>query len=210
MCYTISTKVKLMTKFMKSSMIFFRLILLFSILSANSLYGQKVIIRSSLNFTDIDKKNYQVKQNKLNVFIFLDTECPISQRYTSTLVKIKNELDYLYPKSIAFYTVFPTKGATSTEIRAFNDKFHLNYPSLLDSHHLFTNMFNATITPEVFVVNQSGKLEYQGAIDNWYYQLGKARAKADSLYLKNAILSVFTKKKVDPNLTKAVGCDIER
>ncbi len=184
--------------------------ILMLILIVNNSYGQKIKINPALYFRDINRNIHQVKKNKINVFIFLDTECPISQRYTSSLLKIKNELDYLYPKSIAFYTVFPTKGATSVEIHAFNDKFHFNYPSLLDSHHLFTNMLNATITPEVFVINQTGKLEYQGAIDNWYYQLGKARVKADSLYLKNAILAIFAKKKVEPKLTKAVGCDIER
>jgi hypothetical protein len=66
----------------------------------------------------------------------------------------------------------------------------------------------ATITPEVFVMNQKKEIVYSGRIDNWAYELGKKRTVITEHDLANVLENLNKGIVVKPYQTKAVGCFI--
>jgi hypothetical protein len=69
---------------------------------------------------------------------------------------------------------------------------------------------DAKVTPEVFLFDKEFELRYKGAIDNWFYELGKYRRVTSDHYLIDALQSVLGGE--DPIImeTEAIGCLIQK
>jgi|TARA_B110000196_G_scaffold111704_1_gene97056 thioredoxin-related protein len=80
------------------------------------------------------------------------------------------------------------------------------YPYLLDEKSRLANAFGAKTTPHVFLFNNTDQLVYKGCIDDNHKDIKAVK----SFYLKDAITQLVSKKRVDPNETRAVGCSIKR
>lgn len=144
----------------------------------------------------------------LKAYYFLATTCPISQQYTKEIKR----LDSLYGiHQIEMILVFPTDGKKSIkkEVKGFTTKYGLTLPILIDKKFKFTKKLNASVTPEVFLLGQNNKILYHGAIDNWYYALGKNRLEITSHYLEDAILAAMEEKPILKTYIAPVGCFIE-
>jgi hypothetical protein len=59
------------------------------------------------------------------------------------------------------------------------------------------------------VMDGSGKLIYQGLLDNWAISLGKKRKHASEHYLADALEAIKNGNDPEVSFTKAVGCIIE-
>lgn len=138
------------------------------------------------------------------VVIMLDAECPICQKYTLTL----RELEARYPKT-AFVGVF-TKWNDDEAITTFARQYELKLPLLQDSRHRLVRALKATTTPEVFLFDSQGTLQYRGAIDNWFYALGNYRPQITEYYLEDAIKALGEGKAAAVKVTKPIGCIIQQ
>lgn len=163
--------------------------------------------QTKIRFKDLENTEHKLTKKSINIFVFLDTECPISQQYTRNLEAIRLEFSQ---KKVRFWAVFPTKGVTKQEIVAFQKKYNFQYPSIIDYDKKLSVKLDAKTTPEIFVVNDADKILYQGAIDDLYYDLGKKRLKASIFYLKDALNSVIEHQPITIKTTVAIGCDIEK
>lgn len=163
--------------------------------------------QKKLHFKDLNNNEYKPVKNATNVFVFLDTECPISQQYVRNLEDLRLEYSQ---KNTHFWAVFPTKGVTKEEIISFHKKYNFLYPSIMDYGKKLTQRLDAKATPEVFVLNDKNKILYRGAIDNLYYNLGKKRPVASIFYLRNALNCIIKHERMTLKVTQAIGCDIER
>lgn len=76
----------------------------------------------------------------------------------------------------------------------------------LDKNSELANAFGARTTPHVFLFDKDMKLVYRGAIDD----SNEGPEKVTKHYLKDALNSLSTGKKIDPAETKSVGCSIKR
>ncbi len=76
-----------------------------------------------------------------------------------------------------------------------------------DQDNSLSRKLKVNVTPEVILLDNE-KVIYQGAIDNWYVELGVNRLKPNEHYLLDAIEAWLSKE--DPRIkrTKAVGCPI--
>jgi hypothetical protein len=158
---------------------------------------------SLLCSSDSQAQKTEPKNNTIRVIAFLDTECPISQLYMSELKKIsKTYLD----KGVRFESYFPVGTATNKEIKRFLKKYEVNFPGFTDKDHLMTQRYEASVMPEVVVIDKNGLVTYQGAIDNWYVALGKNRPKPTEFYLLHAIEATLNGNPVLTPRTQAVGC----
>lgn len=157
--------------------------------------------------TDVQYDSSLLKKNKVTVFIFLAPDCPLSQNYTLTLNSLN---DQFLKDSIAFYGIIAGKGFEKKEVDEFVNKYKINFPILLDKTFNLANYFNATKTPEVFVVNPGETILYKGAIDNWASDLGVHRSVITERYLEDALKSIVQNTDVHLKETKSVGCFIER
>ncbi|MEO6286626.1 MAG: redoxin family protein [Dyadobacter sp.] len=145
----------------------------------------------------------QAKSEKLKVIFFLDPECPISNAYMKEIKSIY--ADYA-AKGVTFEAVFPMSTITDQAIRAFLKKYNTTIPGHSDANLQRAKRYQATVMPEVVLVNSAGMIVYKGAIDDWYYGLGKSRAKATEFYLRNAIDATLDGNPVLKSRTEAYGC----
>ncbi len=191
-----------MNEMMKRATILFLMFSVFFI--AGSFQGdaqdksvQKVNI-SEIPFFDSIKK-----ADQLHVFLFLGTDCPISQKYVHTLKSLYNT----FPE-VTFYGIIPHH-FNEKEIKTYQEDYEIPFQLYRDAHNSIAKIFSATITPEAFLIDSQGTVYYQGAIDNWFYALGKNRPKATEHYLKRAIEEVSALQTVTTPRTDAIGCLIE-
>ncbi|OJV21422.1 MAG: hypothetical protein BGO21_10385 [Dyadobacter sp. 50-39] len=113
-------------------------------------------------------------------------------------------------KGVAFEAVFPVPTVKRDDIKQFLSKYQAAIPGYQDPGLQKVKRYQATVMPEAVLVNASGEILYRGAIDNWYYALGKNRAKATELFLRNALEAVLNGEMVVKSRTEAIGCVINQ
>lgn len=143
---------------------------------------------------------------KLTVYAFLSTECPISQQYTRQLSTL---CERFKPLGVRFVAVFPLRTDSPAVIERFRTEFNLPFPGQPDTGSQLARRFRARVTPEVVVTQADGQVRYQGAIDDWYVDLGKHRSKPTQSYLAEALDALLHNQPVMQSRTEAVGCLIE-
>lgn len=139
----------------------------------------------------------------MHVAVFIGTDCPISQKYGNTL----RELRETYP-NINLYGIIP-KNFTREQIRGFKKDYRIPFNLYHDSGNRVAKEFEATITPEVYLFDNKGTIYYSGAIDNWFYELGRNRKEPTQLYLVDAIEQALKLEAISVPKTDAIGCLIE-
>ena len=156
------------------------------------------------NFVSSQKKI----NNRLTVYFFISTSCPISQQYTKEIIRLKEQFR---DQGVNIVTVFPNDGKKSIkkEIMDFNNTYGLSTSFIDDKYFKLTKKLKATVTPEAFLISSNGTLLYHGAIDNWYYQLGKNRINITEHYLDDAILEAIQEKAITKPYAEPIGCFIE-
>lgn len=145
-------------------------------------------------------------ENNTNLFVvvFIGTDCPISQKYVHTL----REMSRQYAKDITLYGIVPNN-FSEKQIENFNTEYKIPFKIIKDNNNKFAREFNATTTPESFLFDNNGIIYYDGAIDNWFFALGRNKLKPTINYLENAITDVLNNRPVKNTHADAVGCFIE-
>lgn len=143
--------------------------------------------------------------DSLTVWVFLAVDCPITQKYISELGRI----DSVYAvHQLRVRGIVPGK-VNPNEVKAFVEEYAIKFPVSIDRDFTDVRRFQATITPEAILVDRQGQVLYQGAIDNWFFDLGKYRQRVTEHYLQNAIDAVLQGKSPVVRKTEAVGCIIQ-
>lgn len=148
----------------------------------------------------------EIKNKKAAVFMFLSPECPICQNYSLTINKL---MDSYSSKGIAFYGIFNDRIYSKRQLDDFMHDFGMKFIPILDSEKVLKKTLNAKLTPEVFVVLADGSICYHGAIDNWYFSLGKHRSVITEKYLQDVLEKIISNKTFEPSQHEAIGCIIE-
>lgn len=140
----------------------------------------------------------------INVYFFLATSCPISQQYTSEIKR----LNQLYKQNdVNFFLVFPSNN--TKDVKKFKTTYGLNMEVKIDKRFKIVNELHATVTPEVFLLNEKKEILYHGAIDNWYYALGKNRLEITEHYFEVALIAAINNQAILKPFFEPVGCFIE-
>jgi len=148
-----------------------------------------------------DFKN--LKQNKASIIIFFDPECPICEKYTKNII----EMDKKYRKEgIEIYIIYPFKMLEAKSLSAFRDEFKFNLPIIYDPKRKLLKKLKAKYSPEVFLLDNKQKTLYHGAIDNWFYGLGRNRAVPTEFYLLDAINAFKNNQNIKFKYVEPVGC----
>lgn len=146
-----------------------------------------------------------IAHQSATVFLFQSTDCPLCQKYTLPL----KEIAAIYsPKNIKIYAVFLPEYDSVSEIKKYLHKYELPFDALIDHNRVLTRLLRASVTPEVVVIDSCYQKIYQGAIDNWYYALGKRRTLVTQRYLSDVLDAMCRQELPKITCTKAVGCFI--
>jgi peroxiredoxin len=137
-------------------------------------------------------------QGKAVVLIWLNPDCPFSQRHDreSTLSNLARKYD---PQKVQFVEINTASG-TSSEART-------NVIQLQDTNGEVTREYGVKRTPEVFIIGSDGKLLYHGAYDN--DPEGKMSSSERKNYVDDALTAVIAGQKPRNQSTKPYGCAIK-
>lgn len=189
---------------MKSALFFFLLLFSLSFPSISQNYIQ-------LSATDAVSNSLKtlpslVKEKGL-VLIFHDTSCPFAKLYESRIKALRTKFE---PQGIGFVLINPqvqNNESELTRLRAYIDESGLNMPYLIDANQQWTQEFQASKIPEVFVL-MPGKtdleLVFKGALDN----NAQVESVVTEKYLETALTQLTRGSKPEISQARAVGCTI--
>ncbi|MDP8246412.1 MAG: redoxin domain-containing protein [Candidatus Hinthialibacter antarcticus] len=136
------------------------------------------------------------------VVYFWNFHCPVSRVYEE---RLQNLYQAYQPRNVIFWVVDSNAANSETDILAYHKQHALAYPVLKDYGNMLADQFNASKTPEAFVIGQDKRLHYFGAIDNNHNP-----DKADQHYVINALESLLQNKAPAVPHFPAFGCAIKR
>jgi len=157
------------------------------------------MVFSQMGFTSAPKSEYQV-------VIFLASKCTICRFYALPLKQLHQEFS---SQGIEFQGVFPNARSTRQQIRDFKSKYKIPFEMGLDFESLARKL-DASVTPEVFILNQDNQTLYSGRIDNSYFGVGKKRTITTKNELRDALTALVNGKEIPIKHAPAVGCLIEK
>ena len=146
-----------------------------------------------------------LQQHKLTVLLFIDRECPISQKYGATIRQLYQKFQQ---EKVEMIAVYPLTDMTPALAEKFARTYQYTFPQLIDNKQALTAALGAEVTPEAFLVDAQGKVIYHGAIDNWFYALGRYRKVITENYLEDAITAYLKHEPLAVPETRAIGCFI--
>ena len=173
----------------------------------------KTANRPAITFSLIDLNGtiHSLEQNdnrRVRAFVFVSTECPVSNGYIKTLNELHAKLGKS-GKGAEFFGVVSDPTVTRTQAVKHFAEFKAEFPVLFDASGLLAQALKPSHVPEAFVLDRDGKLVYRGAIDNSWEAIGRRRPMAENEYLADAINSACDGKPVTIAETKPVGCLFE-
>ena len=155
----------------------------------------------------IDGKDFSLaeaaKSHKAVVVMFIATKCPYSNAYNDRM----RDLAAAYGKQgVLFVGINSNKTEPLAEVVAHAKEHGHVFPIMKDPDNKVADLYDARHTPEIYVVDPSGKLRYHGRIDENY----EDASKVTSPDLKNALDDLLANRQIAKAETKAFGCSIKR
>jgi len=155
----------------------------------------------------IDGKDFSLaeaaKSHKAVVVMFIATKCPYSNAYNDRM----RDLAAAYGKQgVLFVGINSNKTEPLAEVVAHAREHGHVFPIMKDPDNKVADLYDARHTPEIYVVDPSGKLRYHGRIDENY----EDASKVTSPDLKNALDDLLANRQIAKAETKAFGCSIKR
>ncbi|MEM9674766.1 MAG: redoxin domain-containing protein [Bacteroidota bacterium] len=145
----------------------------------------------------------QIRDQAATVVLFMDPECPVTQKYGATLRKLHQEWQ---DKNVAMVAIYPVVGIDSATITEFAKDYRYNFTHLPDPRQQLARALQASTTPEAFLLDSLGQVRYRGAIDNWFYELGRYRRVVTEHYVQDALTAYLQGDPIVTAKTEAVGC----
>ena len=152
------------------------------------------------NGTKRSLSDYQ--SSKAIVLMFIATKCPVSNAYNDRMESLYKEYS---KKNIAFIGINSNKAETVDEIKEHASENGLTFPILKDHKNLIADKLNASVTPEIFVLDKKFTILYHGRIDD-----SRRESDVTSKDLKTTLDAVLSGKPIAEIETKAFGCSIKR
>ena len=160
----------------------------------------------NFSLPDVSGKKHSLsdyKDSKAIVVMFIATECPVSNAYNKRMAKLYNKYK---EKNIAFVGINSNKQESVNDIKNHSEKNELNFTILKDDKNKIADMFAASFTPEIYVLNPATyDILYHGRIDD-----SRDESNVESPDLSNALDELLAGEKITVNTTKAFGCTIKR
>ncbi|MEO1523846.1 MAG: redoxin domain-containing protein [Planctomycetota bacterium] len=148
----------------------------------------------------------ELEPTKIKVFCFLGTECPLAKLYGPRLQAMSEKYE---PEDVQFVGVVSNLQDSAEEILEYADVHSIRFEMVHDADQRIADVFGATRTPEVFVIDSEKTVRYQGRIDD-QYSPGVARSKPTTHDLRDAIDALLAGRSVERSETTGVGCLITR
>ena len=136
------------------------------------------------------------------VIVWLSAQCPVVKAYKDRI----NEIASAYKsKGIAFIGINSNATEDLTWVKSNITEFGYQFPVLIDKGNVLADKLGATVTPEVYFLDNKNVLKYHGAIDN-----DRSGKNVQEQFLKTAFDSALSGKAIEKTKTAAFGCSIKK
>jgi peroxiredoxin len=171
-------------------------------------------IRKAPDFRLQDPRDQEVislsalrEKHKAVVLVFLGVECPLSNLFVPVLAELQKNYER---KGVAFVGVNANAQDGRERVAAHARRYGIPFPVVKDAGNKVADQLGAHRTPEVFLVDSSGTIRYQGHIDD-QFGIGYARpGKPNRRDLAVALDEILAGKAVSVPRTETSGCRIGR
>lgn len=143
---------------------------------------------------------------KATVVLFIATQCPYSNAFNKIMADLGNRYS---DQGVKFVGINSNKTESLEETKQHAKSNGFGFKVLKDPGNKIADVFGATVTPEVFLFDASGKLAYHGAIGNSKQPTTK-ESEAVGDELTAALDAVLSGGSPNPATTKMFGCTIKR
>jgi peroxiredoxin len=148
-------------------------------------------------------------KGKVVVLEWINPNCPFSDRHARE--KTMSELSKKYG-SVVWLGINSTNPEhrdylQPAEHLAWTKKNGVNYPVLYDPAGAVGHAYGAKTTPHMFVIDEQGKIVYNGAIDD--DPSGRKPRPERANYVDGALTAEQGGKSIDPATTKPYGCSVK-
>jgi hypothetical protein len=178
-----------------------RIVVVMALLAASSFASAQ---RTALDLDGHAVNPLALDSGRVVVLVFLRRDCPVSSRYAPVIQAISHR----FADQARFWLVYPDKNDSPQDIRKYLSDYAYALPALRDPERALVKLGHAQITPEVAVFDRNRQLVYDGRIDDWYVDLGKARPAPTTHELEDAIRAALAGKSVVRSEVRGVGCYI--
>jgi len=191
-------------------------LMLLSLLGTTSVKNGEDAPSFNLLNQDDQKVSLEEFKGRKVVLEWTNHDCPFVKRHydTGNMQNLQKEMS---DQDIVWLSIVSSaegkQGYITTDQARKLTKTRNAFPShvLLDVEGSVGRMFSAKTTPHMFVIDESGKVRYQGAIDNlgntgalFSTDLSKAKN-----YVRNAISQLLLGDEVKEGKTRPYGCSIK-
>ncbi|MEZ6108713.1 MAG: redoxin domain-containing protein [Pirellulaceae bacterium] len=139
------------------------------------------------------------------VVVFVGIECPIVNLSIDELNRIEQE----FGERVSLVLIDSNQQDSLLEMEQFARQHELTMPLLKDPGNKVADSFQATRTPEVFLLDRDRQVRYHGQIND-RYTYGFRRDEARHHYLVDAIEALTTDQDISVPSTEPLGCHIGR
>jgi len=163
--------------------------------------------------TDLEGKKHTLsdytEQGKFVVLEWFNPDCPFVVKHHErhkTMYDLSRMVEDNGGVWLAINSGKPGKQGTGHDrnVRAQKD-FGIEYPVLLDETSKVGEMYDAKVTPHMYIIDEEGTLVYAGAIDNNRSPM----TLGDTNYVKKALKEHMAGKAISMSETKPYGCSVK-
>lgn len=143
-------------------------------------------------------------RGKVVVLEWINPECPFVQRHyeASTMRALAEEFA---DRGVVWLAIDSSHFVKADDSSAWRDQHSLPYPILQDPSGDVGRRYDATTTPNMFVIDAEGTLQYSGAIDDD----PRGRSEAPRNYVREALQSVLEGQTPPSPETEPYGCTVK-
>jgi len=159
------------------------------------------------DFALLDSRGERYRLSQLRgrvvVLVFWSAECPVSAEYDAFF----NELPARYAAGqVVVLGIDSNVNYGQGEIAEAISARGVRFPILRDGDGDIADRFGALTTPHVYIVDSSGRLVYQGAVDDRTFRQREATVN----YVDDALAALVAGTKPSIAQTEPYGCTIVR
>lgn len=140
---------------------------------------------------------------KMVLVVFADTSCPCVPAYAQ---RVKTLAARYGKKGLQIVYVFSHPEENRKQVARFVAEAKYPWLAVQDPGQKLTELFNARVWTESFLLDKEGVLRYRGRIDDSIFEPDIVKERS----LENAVVALLNDRKVRKPATKALGCAIPR
>lgn len=137
--------------------------------------------------------------------VMRDRSCPVTKKYGPTTANLERRFQ---ARGVRFLYLNLTSADSVAEARADRDAYGFTGTYVHDPSGAPGRLLGVTSTSEVFVLDQSRRMHYRGAIDD-RFGVGVSQEFARRHFFSDALESVLAKTPVEVPATTAPGCFLD-